>query len=67
MPPLLILHGQHDDNIPVASALQIMQLCRMKSFTCESHIYPDQGHGFQPPAYDDAVKRTLDFFSYQLR
>jgi carboxymethylenebutenolidase len=67
MPPLLILHGQHDDNIPVANAQQIMQLCRMKSFTCGSHIYPDQGHGFKPPAYDDAVKRTLDFFSYQLR
>jgi carboxymethylenebutenolidase len=66
MPPLLILHGQHDDNIPVANAQQIMQLCRMKSFTCENHIYPDQGHGFLPPAYDDAVKRTLEFFSQRL-
>lgn len=67
MPPLLILHGQHDDNIPVANAQQILQLCGMKNFTCESHIYSDQGHGFLPPAYDDAVKRTLDFFSRQLR
>ena len=66
MPPLLILHGQHDDNIPVANAQQILQLCKMKNFTCESHIYPDQGHGFLPPAYDDAVKRTLDFFSQRL-
>lgn len=67
MPPLLILHGQHDDNIPVANARQIVQLCGMKSFICESHIYPDQGHGFLPPAYEDAVKRTLDFFSRQLQ
>jgi dienelactone hydrolase len=67
MPPLLILHGQHDDNIPVANAQQILQLCGMKKFTCESHIYPDQGHGFLPPAYDDAVKRTLDFFSRELK
>jgi dienelactone hydrolase len=67
MPPLLILHGQHDDNIPVTNAQQIMQLCSMKSFTCESHIYPDQGHGFLPPAYEDAVKRTLDFYSRQLK
>ncbi len=66
MPPLLILHGQHDDNIPVANAQQILQLCSMKSLSCESHIYLDQGHGFQPPAYDDAVKRTLDFFSKRL-
>ncbi len=67
MPPLLILHGQHDDNIPVSNAQQVMQLCSMKRFTCESHIYPSQGHGFLPPDYDDAVKRTLDFFSRHLK
>ncbi len=67
MPPLLILHGRHDDNIPVQNAYQILQLCGMKNFTCESHIYPDQGHGFLPPDYDDAVKRTLDFFSRHLK
>jgi dienelactone hydrolase len=67
MPPLLILHGQHDDNIPVSNAQQLVQLCGMKSFTCESHIYPDQAHGFLPPAYDDAVKRTLDFFSRRMK
>ncbi|WP_109487774.1 dienelactone hydrolase family protein [Occallatibacter savannae] len=67
MPPLLILHGQHDDNIPVSNAQQLVQLCRMKNFTCESHIYPNQGHGFLPPDFDDAVKRTLDFFSRNLK
>jgi dienelactone hydrolase len=63
MPPLLILHGQHDDNIPVSNAQQIIQLCRMKNFNCESHIYPSQAHGFLPPDYEDAVKRTVAFFS----
>lgn len=67
MPPLLILHGRHDDNIPVQNAQQILQLCAMKNFTCESHIYPDQGHGFLPPDFDDAVKRTLEFFSRKLK
>lgn len=67
MPPLLILHGQHDDNIPVSNAQQLIQLCRMKNFTCESHIYPNQGHGFLPPDFDDAVKRTLDFFSRNMK
>lgn len=67
MPPLLILHGAHDDNIPVANAKQLSQLCAMKRFECESYIYSDQGHGFIPPAYEDAVKRTLDFFSRRLR
>lgn len=67
MPPLLILHGQHDDNIPVANAQQMIQLCRMKNFTCESHIYANQAHGFLPPDFDDAVKRTVAFFAKYLK
>lgn len=67
MPPLLILHGRHDDNIPVSNAEQLIALCAMKNFNCESHIYPDQGHGFLPPAFEDAVKRTTDFFSKNLK
>ena len=67
MPPLLILHGAHDDNIPVANAKQLIMLCGMKNFKCESHIYPDQGHGFLPPDFDNAVIRTLDFFSRELK
>lgn len=67
MTPLLILHGAHDDNIPVSNAQQIIQLCQMKNFKCESHIYPNQGHGFMPPDFEDAVKRTMDFFSRNLK
>ena len=67
MPPLLILHGQRDDNIPVSNARQLIQLCQMKHFTCESHIYPSQAHGFLPPDFDDAVKRTVSFFSQHLK
>ena len=67
MPPLLILHGAHDDNIPVNNAQQIIQLCGMQHYRCESHIYPDQGHGFLPPDFNEAVKRTLDFFARQMK
>jgi dipeptidyl aminopeptidase/acylaminoacyl peptidase len=67
MPPLLILHGARDGNIPIVNAKQLIQLCTMKGFACESHIYSDQEHGFVPPAYDDAVKRTLDFFARRLK
>jgi carboxymethylenebutenolidase len=63
MPPLLILHGQHDLNIPVVNAQQLVRLCSMAHFVCESHIYPDQGHGFIGSALADADARTLAFFS----
>ena len=62
MPPLLILHGQQDTNIPVMNAQQLMQLCQMKDFDCAHHLYPNQGHGFVDAALADAHQRTLDFF-----
>jgi dienelactone hydrolase len=62
MPPLLILHGALDDNIPVSSAQQLVQLCAMKQLICADHIYPDQQHGFSGNALGDAEQRTLRFF-----
>ena len=63
MPPLLILHGQQDNNIPVSNAQQLVQLCGVKHLTCESHIYADQGHGFSGRALEDADARTIQFLS----
>jgi dienelactone hydrolase len=66
MPPLLILHGENDTNIPVVNAEQLIKLCDLKQLTCESHIYPDQGHGFAGNDLKDADERTLAFFSHFL-
>ena len=67
MPPLLILHGGEDGNIPVYNALQLSRLCSLAALKCESHIYPDQGHGFSAETLRDADKRVLMFFSGVLR
>lgn len=67
MPPLLILHGEEDTNIPVINAQQLIKLCGLKQLTCENHIYPDQGHGFTGKALEDADRRTTDFFSRKLK
>jgi dienelactone hydrolase len=63
MPPLLILHGQRDAIIPVANAEQLIRLCGLEHFACDSHIYADQGHGFVGEARSDADARTLEFFA----
>ena len=63
MPPLLVLHGERDTNIPVINAQQLLQLCVQSNFACESHLYPDEGHGFRPQAQHDAEQRTLRFLS----
>jgi len=61
MPPLLILHGALDSNIPVVNGKQMIRLCEMKELICANHIYPDQGHGFEGVALRDAEERTLFF------
>jgi dienelactone hydrolase len=66
MPPLLILHGERDQNIPVSSARQLQKLCELKQLTCETHLYSDQGHGFSGAALQDAHQRTLTFFAKYL-
>ncbi len=63
MPPLLILHGGKDDNIPVYNASQLSQLCEQASLNCQTHIYPAEGHGFSPSTLKDADQRVLDFFA----
>ena len=63
MPPLLILHGERDSNIPIINAQQLVKLCEMKHLHCDHHFYPDQDHGFTGKALDDADQRTLSFFA----
>ncbi|RZU41115.1 dienelactone hydrolase family protein [Edaphobacter modestus] len=66
MPPLLILHGERDTNIPVMNARQLSKLCLLVNLTCETHIYPDQEHGFDSETVQDADRRTLQFLSKYL-
>ncbi len=50
--PLLILHGEQDDQIPTASsALLLSQLCALGSAEIERRTYPGVGHGDAPEAY----------------
>jgi dienelactone hydrolase len=61
MPPLLILHGAKDRVIPLINAEQLVRLCGMAHFECESHFYPNDDHGFTDASLRDAEQRTLTF------
>jgi carboxymethylenebutenolidase len=67
MPPLLILHGEQDPIIPIVNAQQLARLCEMEHYTCESHFYAGEGHGFSGASLKDADQRTLDFFARKLK
>jgi carboxymethylenebutenolidase len=62
LPPLLILHGEQDKQVPIVNARQLVRLCELKDFTCEAGMYPDEGHVFSSQATDSANQRILAFF-----
>lgn len=57
MPPVLILHGARDDNVPVERAHELARALARH----EIHVYPDQGHGFDLKPMEDALARMLRF------
>jgi dienelactone hydrolase len=62
LPPLLILHGEQDKQVPIVNARQLVRLCELKDFTCEAGMYPDEGHVFTSKATESANQRVLTFF-----
>jgi dipeptidyl aminopeptidase/acylaminoacyl peptidase len=66
MPPLLILHGELDEQVPIFNARQLVRLCQLKDFTCEIQIYAGEGHVFSAHVMDSANQRALAFFRVYL-
>ena len=66
MPPVLILHGEDDDVVPVGSAYELEKLLKKRAVPYEIKIYPHQGHGFSGDALEDSKKRTVSFLSAHL-
>jgi dienelactone hydrolase len=64
--PTLILHGDHDNTVPVSEAYQLQQLLEKKSVPYEMQIYPGVGHGFAGEIWDDARRRALAFLQRYL-
>lgn len=61
MPPVLILHGELDDIVPVNRAYQLAELLKNKSGHYEMKIYAGQKHGLEGEASADGNRRTVSF------
>ena len=61
LPPLLIFHGELDEQVPILNARQLIRLCELKDFTCEIQIFAGQGHLFTGNIVDNANQRALAF------
>jgi carboxymethylenebutenolidase len=67
LPPVLILHGDADNNVPVDEAHKLERLLQEASVAYEMQIYPGAGHGFRGADHDDALKRTIEFLNTHVR
>jgi carboxymethylenebutenolidase len=65
-PPTLILHGENDRIVPVATAYRIEQAVRAGGSEAQIKIYPGEGHGFSPAATADAQRTIAAFLSRRL-
>jgi carboxymethylenebutenolidase len=60
--PVLILHGDADQTVPVEEAYRLQKLLEKKGIPYETKIYPGAGHGFEDQAiWHDAALRSLQF------
>src|SRR5271157_4791349 len=65
--PVLILHGEADQTIPVEEAYQLQKLLEKKGIPYEIKIYPGAGHGFEDQTiWRDAGLRSLEFLQKYL-
>jgi len=69
-PPLLVLHGDADQIIPVDLGKQLAQEATELGTPVEMHIYPGESHGFgadfKKQNATDALNRTIAFLKKQL-
>jgi dipeptidyl aminopeptidase/acylaminoacyl peptidase len=61
--PILILHGEKDENVPVSQALLLRDRLTALKKEFEIKIFPDREHGIGP---ENVNKYTLDFFRRKL-
>jgi hypothetical protein len=61
--PVLILHGDEDNNTFISNSKEMYQALRLLGRTVEFVRYPREGHGFREPNHQrDAFLRILSWF-----
>ena len=60
--PLLILHSDNDQSVPIDNALQMVEALRKADAKCTFHRYPNMGHmGIN----EEVIARSLEFIKKQ--
>jgi dipeptidyl aminopeptidase/acylaminoacyl peptidase len=66
--PTLIVHGEHDERVPLGQAKELYQILRRRGVETQLLVYPRSGHGIgEPKLMADALERQLAWFEKHLR
>lgn len=66
MPPTLVLHGEHDDVVPVAEAHKLQALLQQHHVPHEVAIFPNQTHWLSGAAQAELLMRCAGFLDRYL-
>jgi dienelactone hydrolase len=66
LPPLLILHGEQDEQVPVSKGRELEALARRVGTRVETEYYPDERHVLSPRGALRALSRAIEFFHRHL-
>ena len=66
--PLLLLHGENDNDVHITQAEEMYTAIRMRGVECVLVRYPREGHGLREPRHrEDSLARTLQWFDRYLK
>lgn len=70
LPPLIVLHGEEDRNVPIAKGRELVALGKAAGAETEFVPYPGKAHAFDfsdtDPMTQDAIDRVTRFFQAKL-
>ena len=61
MPPVLILHGDDDDVVPLSAAQHLEAFLQGRKYSVQMHVYPGEGHAYSDSTASDALTRAARF------
>ena len=68
--PLLLIHGENDDTLPVDDARRMLLACKRLGKTAQLAVYPGEGHSISYWSTDDAIdvsERIVTFLDRYVR
>ncbi len=65
--PLLLIHGEMDDVVPVRHTLQLAQALDKYNKYYELKVFPKEGHIWSPSCFSENWRLTLDFFRRHMK